>query len=65
MVRVIRGVLPKKNNSFGGLGGQDGLGGLVGQDGRGGGGGQNGWGCHDGTVGNDHINAFTLGSIVQ
>ena len=36
MVRVIRGVLQKKNNYFGGLGGQDGLGGLAGLVGRGG-----------------------------
>ena len=34
----------KKNNYFGGLGGQAGLGGLVGQSGQDGGGGHDGWG---------------------
>ena len=48
VVRVIRGVLPKKNNYFGGLGGQICLVGLVDWGGRGG---QGGWGCQDGRGG--------------
>ena len=36
MIRVIRGVLPKKNNYFSGLGGLVGFGGRAGQDCRGG-----------------------------
>ena len=35
VIWVISGVLPKKNNYFGGLGGQGGQGGWGGQDGKG------------------------------
>ena len=72
VVRVIRGVLQKKNNYFGG---QDDLVGLVGRGGRGGRdgkGGQGGWVCQDGqddspvggVVDRPHI-AVTSGLSVQ